>query len=128
MFRVNNIEGIVYEDDYNQGEATEGVFKTLGLTFSEPDMKALLLKVCESLEIDIEDLMINEASDELIFEFCKLENSDGYKPTESEKELWRDGKAKMFSCTYSFQVERVETVDKEFYNEDCLAILQKESN
>ncbi len=82
-------------------------------------LAGLIKRIGEHFGLDIDDVFLPEADDEGISHmgFNRLENADGYEPTQAQEAAWKRGQEKLYQADYLFVIEKMQLLkidDAEF--------------
>jgi len=77
-------------------------------SFAANNVEKLIEKLCDFTDSKRDYVTICPCDEQNRIDIEKMENGDGYTPSESEIEDWKQGKIKLWAARYTFFVEEVE--------------------
>ena len=107
MYFVNGLLKFAEEDSYQSGYVVGTAFSAcINATFTGETLAALL----EDLKIftGCDDILINSCDEQGRVELQGYETADGSTASASDMQLWKDGKIKLYSVTYTALIYKAE--------------------
>ena len=107
MYFVNGLLKFAEEDSYKSGHVVGTAFSAcINATFTGETLAALL----EDLKIftGCDGILINSCDDQGRVELQGYETADGSTASASDMQLWKDGKIKLYSVTYTALIYKAE--------------------
>ena len=107
MYFVNGLLKFAEEDRYQSGCVVGTAFSAcINATFTGETLAALL----EDLKIftGCDDILINSCDEQGRVELQGYETADGSTASASDMQLWKDGKIKLYSVTYTALIYKAE--------------------
>jgi len=110
QYEVNGFGKFYEEDSFENGALpkTSQCFSDSNLRFSADSVEAIINKLMDFVGCtDKESVDLNACEKDGRIDIHVYEDANGYQPSESYKNQWRLGKAKLWFCIYTFHVEKV---------------------
>ena len=107
MYFVNGLLKFAEEDSYQSGHVVgTAVSDCINITFTGETLAALL----EDLKIftGCDDILLNSCDEQGRVDLQGHETADGGTASESGMQLWKDGKIKLYSVTYTALIYKAE--------------------
>lgn len=110
LYVCNHIEKLVEVDDYEKGLTDKPqtiIFDKINITAET--LKELLEKIGKTYCLDFaEGVGLHDTDDhsQILVEYNRLEDVEGYEATDSEVEDWKSGKTTLYLADYSFCIEK----------------------
>ena len=98
------------EDDYEKGELpnTDSYF-SMDLAVREKSLVKAMDKMASTLGVDCDSYDIYAIASECYdgrITFSRMENDDGYEPTQAELDAWKAGRTRLWTADYFCRVEK----------------------
>mgnify|MGYP000850386816 CR=1 FL=1 len=106
MYIVNGIEKVWEEDDYVNGCIGKQHYTEIDVSFKAADLKSLLDKLQGFTGCD--GVLLNSCEEQGRVDLQRHETVNGVAASESDMQLWRDGKKKLYAVTYTAIVYKAE--------------------
>ena len=106
MYIVMGIEKVWEEDDYVNGCIGKQDYIEIDVSFKSVDLKGLLDKLREFTGCD--DILLNSCDEQGRVDLQGHETADGGTASESDMQLWKAGKKKLYAVTYTAIVYKAE--------------------
>ena len=106
MYIVMGIAKVWEEDDYVNGCIGKQHYKEINISFRSADLKGLLNKLRGFTGCD--DILLNSCEEQGRVDLQGYETVDGSPASESDMQLWKDGKIKLYAVTYTAYVYKEE--------------------
>ena len=106
MYIIIGIAKVWEEDDYVNGCIDEWHYAEIDVSFKSADLKGVLDRLQEFTGCD--DIHLNSCEEQGRVDLQGYETVDGSPALESDMQLWKDGKIKLYAVTYTALVYKAE--------------------
>ena len=106
MYIVMGIEKVWEEDDYVNGCIGKQHYIKIDVSFKSVDLKGLLDELREFTSCD--DILLNSCDEQGRIDLQGYETADCETASETDVQLWRDGKKKLYAVTYTALIYKAE--------------------
>ena len=106
MYIVMGIEKVWEKDDYVNGCSGKQHSTKIDVSFKSTDLKGILDKLREFTSCD--DILLNSCEEQGRIDLQGYEAADGGTASESDMQLWKAGKKKLYAVTYTAIVYKAE--------------------
>ena len=106
MYIVMGIEKVWEKDDYVNGCIGKQHYTKIDVSFKSTDLKGILDKLREFTGCD--DILLNSCDEQGRVDLQGHETANGGAAPESDMQLWKDGKIKLYSVTYTALIYKAE--------------------
>jgi len=100
---------IFEEDSYKEGcLSNTGRACEVDVAFKGATVKEVIDKIKDFFDVSDDCIYLNSCDEKGRIDIGLLETSDSYKATKNDIALWKKGKKKLWSVTYTYYIEKVE--------------------
>jgi hypothetical protein len=112
MYQINGLLKFAEEDIYEEG-CIPSISQTYEVDFNFEDatISGVIEEAREYLDCPKECIELDACDDGGRVDFAIYETEDGLRADETDFSLWKKGKRRLWLCTYSAIVEKVERVE-----------------
>jgi hypothetical protein len=110
MLEVKRLLKFYEEDVFEEGCIPEtSMSADIDVSFSAKTQEEIIEQICDFLGIDNnkENYELNCCEDQGRIDFATMEDGGSNNATKADLEQWKNGKKKLWSCTYTAYVEDV---------------------
>ena len=108
IYESGNALKFTEEDIYQGGcQPITGGSWEVDISFKDNTIKGLIEKIIDYYGVEISDVELDACEEQGRIDISILENAESIQASKSEIEAWKQGKIKLWSSIYTYQVHEV---------------------